>query len=153
MHKRARAGWVHAAAVLAGFLVGAVGSFLQAARASVGSVQLPYGVVAALGLCLLVFVGAGVAARGRSGALAGLLGWLVVVVLLALPRREGDLVLASATYTYVWLYGGVLLGGLSLFLPYRVLAGLRPPVPRPGTRPEAGPDAASEAGSGAVGGG
>lgn len=133
MHTRARTVSVHATAGVAGVLSGGIGSFLQAAHATLGPVPLHYGVVSALGLILLVFVGAGIAAHGRSGALTAVLGWLVIVVLMALPRREGDLVLASRTYTYVWLYGGTLLGAMSLLLPYRKLAQLRPPAARSGT--------------------
>lgn len=113
----------YAVAALAGAVTGLAGSFLQAARLTVGSLTLPWGVVLALGSSVLVFVGAGLLIRSRRGAFAAGAGWLAAVASVALPRREGDLVLAAVGAVYVWLLGGAVLVGLALAPAYGALAG------------------------------
>lgn len=113
----------YAGAAAGGALVGLAGSFLQAARGSVGAVPLPWGIVVALSASLAVFLGAGLLTRHRLGALAAGLGWLVAVGLLTVPRPEGDVVLAARDRAaYVWLYGGVALAALALAPAYDALA-------------------------------
>jgi hypothetical protein len=113
---------VHVAAVVLGALAGAVGSFLQPATIDVGPVPLPLGLLAGLALSLAVFVGAGLVTGSRVGALLAVLGWFVTVLVLALPRAEGDAVLEARPPAYVWLYGGMLMCALVVAIPYRSVA-------------------------------
>ncbi|MEV0622845.1 DUF6113 family protein [Nonomuraea sp. NPDC050404] len=56
------------------------------------------------GVCL----GAGKLMRGRLGAVATALGWLLVTMPFTLELKAGDLVIASGPPGYVYLYGGLL---------------------------------------------
>lgn len=118
-----RAG-TYLALVLLGALVGAVGTFLQAARltlAGQGNLVLPYGIVIALALTAGVCAVGGLAVESRAGALAAGAGWLAVVVLSLSPGPGGDVVLPARTLSYVWLFGGLLLVGMALTAPYELL--------------------------------
>ena len=74
-----------------------------------------------------VFVTCGLA-LGRPGAVAAAGGWLLVVLLLASQRPEGDLVVPGSTEGYVWLLGGMLVAGACIVPHYRTPA-RRPPDP------------------------
>lgn len=112
-------------ALLLGLVAGALGSFLQAASLDVGPVALPYGIVAAFVLSGVAFLAAETGTGGRSGRVAAVLGWLLGVVPLAIPRPEGDLVVTASTRGMLWLFGGTVLAGLSLAVPTRPLTGGR----------------------------
>ncbi len=101
-------------AVGAGAAAGLVGSFVH------GSVAygVALGLVTALALSLLTFVVAGVAARSRTGAVLAVTGWLLPVLLLAVRRPEGDLVVPGTASGYAWLIGGTILGGCTIAWPY-----------------------------------
>jgi len=106
------------ASVVLGAVVGAAGSFLQSATV----LGLPIGLVVALLLSAAAVVGSGLATGGRLGAALALAAWLGTVILLSLPRPEGDLVLAAHWPSYAWLYGGTLGLGACLAPDYRRLA-------------------------------
>lgn len=116
-----RAG-TYLALVLLGALVGAVGTFLQAARLTLGALALPYGVVVALVLTVAACAAGGLAVASRAGALAAACGWLAVVVVSLSPGPGGDVLLPARTLSYVWLLGGLLLVGMALTAPYALLA-------------------------------
>lgn len=131
MPARARVAAAHVLALVLGLLAGALGSFLQAASLDLGPLTLPYGIVAAFVLSGVAFLAAEQGTGGRSGRVAAVLGWLLGVVPLAIPRPEGDLVVTAGTRGLVWLFGGTVLAGLSLAAPAR-LPGRRA---APGTGP------------------
>ena len=97
-----------------GVLVGVVGAVVH--RYRFGEVRLPIGIIGGL---LLVFF-AGVACRAWMGYL-GLLGfgvgWVAVVQLMSLNGPGGDLLIASETIGYVWIYGGLAIIAITAFLP------------------------------------
>ena len=88
---------------------------------------LPLGLLVAGALSAAVFVTCGLA-LGRPGAVAAAGGWLLVVLLLASQRPEGDLVVPGSTEGYVWLLGGMLVAGACILPHYRTPA-RRPPDP------------------------
>jgi hypothetical protein len=102
------------AAALLGATVGAAGSFLQALTV----VDLPVGVVLGLAASLVVFVGSGAVTGARRTSIACVAGWVLAVVALSVPRAEGDVVLTDSLASYVWLFGGVLLGGVAAGWPH-----------------------------------
>lgn len=114
-------------AALAGALAGLLGSFVHALEPA----GLPLGLLVAGALSAAVFVTSGLA-LGRPGAVAAAGGWLLVVLLLASQRPEGDLVVPGSVEGYLWLLGGMLVAGLCIVPRYR------PPGRRPPDSPSAG---------------
>ena len=115
-------------AALAGAVAGLLGSFVHALEPA----GLPLGLLVAGVLSAAVFVTCGLA-LGRPGVAAAAGGWLLVVLLLASQRPEGDLVVPGSTEGYVWLLGGMLVAGACIVPSYR------PPSQRPPEPPTAGP--------------
>jgi Family of unknown function (DUF6113) len=105
-------------AVVAGAWAGLLGSFTFAYTDG----SLPVGLLVALGLCLAVFVTAGLALRSRGAAALAAGGWLVVVGLMSMQRSEGDLVVPATGLGYAWLLVGTAVAGLSLAVPYAAVA-------------------------------
>lgn len=118
-------------AALAGAVAGLLGSFVHA----LAPAGLPLGLLVAWALSAAVFVTCGLA-LGRPGAVAAAGGWLLVVLLLAGQRPEGDLVVPGSTEGYLWLLGGMLVAGACTV----------PRYPPPGRRPPAPPSAGREDG-------
>ena len=108
-------------AALAGAVAGLLGSFVHALEPA----GLPVGLLLARALSAAVFVTCGLA-LGRPGAVAAAGGWLLVVLLLASQRPEGDLVVPGSTVGYLWLLGGMLVAGACTVPRYR------PTAPTPG---------------------
>jgi hypothetical protein len=95
--------------VAAGFgaLVATIGAFWQAGTVTVGSVQLPIGLVGAL---LVTYTGARVTASltpGRSAAVASAIGWVLAVIALTSTRPAGDIVVPGTWYGYAYLACGL----------------------------------------------
>jgi hypothetical protein len=103
-----------AGAVVAGAVAGLLGSFVHPLTV----LRVPVGLLLALGLSAGVFVTAGLL-RGRPAAVAAAVGWVTVVLLLASPRPEGDLVVPASATGYGWLFGGTLLAGCCVAVPYQ----------------------------------
>jgi Family of unknown function (DUF6113) len=107
----------HLLALLAGAAAGVMGSFTFAYT----NASWPVGLLVGLSLCLAVFVTAGLALRSRGATAVAVAGWLVTVGALSMQRPEGDLVVPATTLGYCWLLLGILVGGLSLAVPYATL--------------------------------
>ncbi len=116
-------------AALAGAAAGLLGSFVHALEPA----GLPLGLLLAGALSAAVFVTCGLA-LGRPGAVAAAGGWLLVVLLLASQRPEGDLVVPGSTGGYLWLLGGMVVAGACTVPRYRSMA------PRPADQPSADPE-------------
>jgi len=101
-----------------GVVVGLLGSFQQGWRLMLGGVDLPVGAVLGLALTLATVVWAGVVSRSRVGAALTFFGWMSAVLVLAMPRPEGDLIVPGTVAGYVWLFGGTLLGAAAMAWPY-----------------------------------
>jgi hypothetical protein len=108
----------HLLALVAGVLAGIFGSFVQAIDGRVLGAGLPVGLVIALAVSLAAVVGSGRAAGARTAALLAVLGWLLAVLTLAMPRAEGDVIIASGTIGITWLYAGAVLVALGVLPPY-----------------------------------
>ena len=105
---------LHALALAGGAVAGMLGSFVH----PLGVAGLPAGLLLALALSVTVVRCAGLLVVSRSGAAAAGVGWLVMVLLLAAPRPEGDLVVAGNSAGYAWLVAGTLIVGLAIGLPH-----------------------------------
>jgi hypothetical protein len=103
--------------VLAGAVIGISGAFLQGARAIVGGVALPWGLVVAL-VALLVLVRAGVeVTRSRWGGWLVLLTWIALTVAFAAELPSGDLVISAGGRQMAYLLGGVIVGAAAATVP------------------------------------
>lgn len=111
-------------ALLAGAVAGLLGSFVHALEPA----GLPVGLLVAGALSAAVFVTCGLA-LGRPGAVGAAAGWLVVVLLLATQRPEGDLVVPGSTEGYLWLLGGMVVAGACTVPRYRRPDRRRPDPP------------------------
>lgn len=118
--------------VLAGALVGVVGSFQHGNEFYLGGVGVPFGLVLGLVLTALVTVTAGLGTRSRSGAGLALAGWVLSVLLMSSQRPEGDLIVAATPLGMIWLFGGTVLGGICLAWPYRRAVAGAAPALQPG---------------------
>jgi hypothetical protein len=103
-----------AAALLAGLVVGLIGSFAHAITAY----GTPVGLLAGLVLTLAVCATAGLAFGSRGPAACAALGWVSAAFLLSTRRPEGDLVVPGTLLGYAWLLGGTLAAGVAACWPY-----------------------------------
>ncbi|MGA5320220.1 DUF6113 family protein [Streptomyces seoulensis] len=87
---------------LLGAVVGVAGALVQAG-------WFPLGLLLALAGAGGLFLGGGYALRGRSGAVAPVLGWVIAVILLTASRPEGDFLFGAGGGSYVFLLGGMAL--------------------------------------------
>lgn len=105
-----------------GFAVSVCGSFVQA-------LWPPVGVVLALGASAATFY-AGLRVTGtRLGAVLPAAGWFAALIILIMPRPEGDTVLWPGDTSLAWMFAGSILGVICATLPTR--ASWFPGVPNP----------------------
>lgn len=108
---------------LLGVLVGTVGAFVQAARAQVAGMTIPWGLVLML-LLLLAAVRLGVeATQTRWGGWCVFAAWLLATVAFAAELPSGALVISAGDRQMAYLFGGVVLGAAAATVP--ALARLR----------------------------
>ncbi|MGX1272164.1 DUF6113 family protein [Streptomyces phaeoluteigriseus] len=92
----------YAGLVLLGALTALAGTLLQAG-------WFPGGLLLALTGAAGLFLGGARALRGRGGAVAPAVGWMVSVVLLTAGRPEGDFLFGAGGGSYLFLLGGMAL--------------------------------------------
>ncbi|MFB6891888.1 DUF6113 family protein [Kitasatospora sp. NPDC056327] len=97
---------------LLGILVSVCGAFVQA-------LWPPVGVLLALAATAATFY-AGLRVTGtRIGAAAPAAGWFLALLLVMVPRPEGDNVLWTNATSLAWLFAGSILGVICATLPTR----------------------------------
>jgi hypothetical protein len=101
-----------------GAATGILGAFVHDVSYELLGIGLPVGLFLALALAAVGYLLAGWVLRNRLAVLAPGLGWLVPALAMAVPRPEGDLVVAANAAGYAFLLGGSVLIGLSLAMPY-----------------------------------
>ncbi|MDI2128927.1 DUF6113 family protein [Yinghuangia seranimata] len=95
-----------------GCAVGVVGAFVQAA-------YLPGGLIAALAGAGGLFVAGGTVMRSKAGAVVPAAAWLITVFYIAAaPRAEGDFLFSSGATSYLYLFGGSILGVMIAMQPW-----------------------------------
>lgn len=115
--------------LLAGIAVGLLAGFLHALRTPVGGFSVPWGVVVALALVVLLVRGAVELTRGRWAGWWAFAGWLLATVALSVEGPGGDLVISAGARPLAYLFGGVILGSAAASIPPRRAAGAPPPHP------------------------
>ena len=102
-----------------GTFLGVAGAFVQAQRSFAGSVTVPWGT--ALTLVTLVFTMRAVVAITSRRLEAAVIGaaWVIASLVFSAKTSSGDLVISSASWSVVYLFGGVVLVGLAASLPGR----------------------------------
>ncbi len=103
--------------VVIGIVLGFVGAVVLSLRRTVGTVDIPWGLVlAVLGVSCSIR-GAAWLVGSRRGAGAVLVGWLVPSLALSAINPGGDVVLADEPRTYVYLFATFALGLLAVSWP------------------------------------
>lgn len=104
-----------------GAVVGAVLAFWQAARLTLGPVTIPWGLVVAV-VVLLVVIRISIRVLGSRWAGAAVLGgWLVATIVFATRTPwAGDLIISSGTRQLIYLMVGVVAGAAAASLPGRL---------------------------------
>jgi hypothetical protein len=97
-----------------GLLLGASGAVVQAGTTRVGSVALPWGVVAVLGTLVVTVRGACWWLGSRLGGLVVAVGWLLASLVFAGNGPGGDLLLPDDWTSRGYLLGGAVLAMLTL---------------------------------------
>jgi hypothetical protein len=92
---------------LVGVLVGLAGAVVHRQAYRPSDVLLPWGLVLTLVTMFAVTVMAGRLAQG-VGAIGVAVGWAVTLLLLQLPRPEGDYLFASDFLGNAYVFGGML---------------------------------------------
>ena len=102
-----------------GTFLGVAGAFVQAQRSFAGPVTVPWGT--ALTLMTLVFTMRAVVAITSRRLEAAVIGaaWVIASLVFSAKTSSGDLVISSASWSVVYLFGGVVLVGLAASLPPR----------------------------------
>ncbi|WP_234435123.1 MULTISPECIES: DUF6113 family protein [Streptomyces] len=95
-----------------GFAVSVCGSFVQA-------LWPPVGVLLALAATAATFYGGLRVTGTRLGAGIPVAGWFLAMLLMIMPRPEGDNVLWSNATSLAWLFAGSVLGVICATLPTR----------------------------------
>ena len=103
---RVGAAVLHLALLVLGLVVAVLGSFVHAVSPA-EPVPLPVGLLWAYVMTAALLAVGRLATRGRTGAVAVALGWVVALLLLSAPRPEGDLVVSGSLVGYAWLLGGL----------------------------------------------
>jgi hypothetical protein len=99
-----------------GVAVGVLGAFVHAATVRPLGLPLPVGLAVALAAEAALLL-AGCAALGnRWGAAIPAVTWTLTVLMLTLPRPEGDLIVAANLVGYAFLLLGTVLAGLVVSL-------------------------------------
>lgn len=93
------------------------GAFVHLLVVRIGPVPLPVGLVLAVGGAAAVLLVGNLTARSRWGSGLVATAWVLTVLLLSLPRPEGDLVIAQDVAGVVFVLAGVVLAGVSVGLP------------------------------------
>lgn len=113
---RQPAGWltsspapVSAGRVLGYLALGVLGALVGVAGALVQAGWFPGGLALALAGAGALFHGGSRLTRNRLGALVPAGGWLLTVILLTVPRPEGDFVFGAGVGAYVFLFGGMII--------------------------------------------
>ena len=100
-----------------GLVVGVVGAFAHAIQLRFLGISWPVGVIIMLVLLATSGRVGGLVTGSRWGPAAVIVPWLLVTLVFAAQRPEGDLVLVSDWISRSYLYGGFVLVGLLLALP------------------------------------
>ncbi|SFB90456.1 DUF6113 family protein [Streptomyces aidingensis] len=97
-------------------LLAALGALVAAAGALVQAGWFPLGVLLALAGAAALFLGGALVMRTKAGAGVPAVGWAVTVMVLNVPRPQGDFLFAAGAASYLFLFGGMMTAVLCAML-------------------------------------
>ncbi len=102
-----------------GAFLGIVGAFVQADRGFVGTFTIPWGTALVLATLLLTMRAmVALTSRRLEAAVLGAV-WVLVSLVMSAKTPSGDVAISAASWSVVYLFGGVILVGLAASLPPR----------------------------------
>ena len=104
-------------ALAAGVVFGAIGTVAHQGTVSVGSAELPTGIVVALVMAGALMAGFRLVFRSRVVAVVAALGLLLTAGLFSQPGAGGSVLVPANTAGFLWVFGPVLLAMLVLAWP------------------------------------
>ena len=108
-----------------GFVLGLATGFIQAISVDLFGVDLPIGIVLAVGLLIFSLRAINLAMGSRYGGLVMGFGWLIATVAGSFKTTAGDVVLQADTKTFIYLVVAGLLGAATLTWPVKKAARAR----------------------------
>ena len=116
-----------------GTFLGIAGAFVQAQRLFAGSVTLPWGTALTLATLVVTMRAAVAITSRRLEAAVIVAAWVISSLVFSAKTPSGDLVISAASWSVVYLFGGVVLVGLAASLPPRNPRQARHPSSAPGS--------------------
>jgi hypothetical protein len=108
-----------------GFVLGLATGFIQAISVDLFGLDLPIGIVLAVGLLIFCLRAINLAMGSRYGGLVMGFGWLIATVAGSFKTTAGDVVLQADTQTSIYLVVAGLLGAATLTWPVNKAAQTR----------------------------
>jgi hypothetical protein len=105
-----------------GFVLGLATGFLQAISVDFFGLDLPIGIVLAVGLLIFCLRAINLVMGSRYGGLVMGFGWLIATVAGSFKTTAGDVVLQADTQTFIYLVVAGLLGAATLTWPVKKAA-------------------------------
>ncbi|WP_243761578.1 DUF6113 family protein [Streptomyces sp. YIM 98790] len=99
----------HLLLAVLGALVATAGTLVQAG-------WFPFGLLLALGGAAALFLGGALVMRTKAGAAVPAGSWAVTVMVLNVPRPQGDFLFAAGAASYLFLFGGMMTAVLCAML-------------------------------------
>ena len=102
-----------------GFVLGLATGFIQAISLDIFGIDLPVGIVLAVGLLVFCLRAMNLAMGSRYGGLVMGFGWLIATVAGSFKTTAGDIVLPADVTTFAYLITAGLLGAATLTWPVK----------------------------------
>ena len=106
---------------VAGVCVSLLAGFSHADRIVIFGIRIPYGLLLALGICVLTMLWLNRLFQTRLAGTTFAVVWVLVTIRLGVESSNGDLVLSSTWYSNVYLIAGAILLSMIAVLPVMAL--------------------------------
>jgi uncharacterized membrane protein len=106
---------------VAGVCVSLLAGFSHADRIVIFGIRIPYGLLLALGICVLTMLWLNRQFQTRLAGTTFAVVWVLVTIRLGVESSNGDLVLSATWYSNVYLIAGAILLSMIAVLPVMAL--------------------------------
>jgi hypothetical protein len=109
--------WIVLISSITGLLISLVAGFAHADRITIFGISIPFGLVLALGICILALLWLNRQFQTRLAGTTFAVVWVLVTLRMGIESPSGDLVLSATWYSTVYLVGGAILLSMAAVLP------------------------------------